>query len=194
MGKKVNTIVKGNFDFYLKLCKEEKTFDVNPIELNEEKASHKKTNTKFVDVVHITLPNELLFCVESDKTDAKNFKFKLWCKDTYNQPFFRFDSDGLAHKNTNPDVPLEEQSITTPHFHAFDKDGREYAYKTEHLKDANEEKAIVADINFAAAHFCVEANLKLKTGDNIEIIQTSKAELPFAAPVEEDPLRNVTFD
>jgi hypothetical protein len=191
MGGNINSSIKDDFDFYLKVCSESKSFEINPIELSEIKSNHTKTRMKCVDVKHSTISHKMLFCVESDITNARNFKLKLWCNEKFECPLFRFDSDGATHRNNDPNIPLDQQAITTPHFHKFNKDGIEYAYKTSELNDTEQKEKIVNDINLAAILFCREANLVTTT--NPSIIQVPSSELPFTPTTSTDPTKNVTF-
>lgn len=95
------------------------------------------------------------------------------CKNLSEEPFIRFDSDGPSHRNTDPSIPLENQIISTPHFNTFDSSGRSIAYKSEKLLVKEESDAIVNDINFGVAHFCIETNTSLNDGNYPEIIDKS---------------------
>jgi len=121
----------------------------------------------------------------------KDFKFKLRCKSLTEEPYFRFDSDGVAHQNKDPETPLKEQMVTTPHFNSFYRNGRYYAYKTDKLKDNKEAKAL-EDINLCFAHFCFETNLRYPIDEITEIVPTPSTEFRFSSSIE-DILSNTTF-
>lgn len=116
--------------------------------------------------------------VEQSKRDNK-YGIKLRCANFLKQPFFRFDSDGPAHRNENPEIPLEEQSIKTPHFNTFNEIGKSIAYQNEVLKNGKEAQIIANDINFGISLFCTETNSKLKDS-NFPSVSLLMPELEFS--------------
>lgn len=146
-----NIEVKDDFEFFTELTYGEKLVAENPIYL-EQKVTHKDWLTKTTKVEHSTISKKLDLTIERKKSFYK-YGIKLACKDFANEPFFRFDSDGPAHRNSSSDIPLSEQKITTPHFNSFDDNGIAIAYKSEVLKKENEAKAIAENIEFGLSHF-----------------------------------------
>jgi len=193
MGRKTSQPVKDDFEFYSNLCLGDKILTVSPVELDEFKENHKGTRTKSTKVLHKIIPHDLNFIVESNISNHKDYKFKLFCLNRYNHPFFRFDSDGLTHKNNDPNIPLAEQSITTPHFHKYNQEGHETAFKTETLLNPGDTKALLEDINLGVVHFCIVANLVLSNSEYPQIVQTPTNELQLIIN-NDDPMRNISFD
>jgi hypothetical protein len=124
--------------------------------------------------------------VEQSKRDNK-YGIKLRCANFIKQPYFRFDSDGPAHRNENPKIPLEEQSIKTPHFNSFDENGNYIAYQNETLKNQTKAQIIANDINFGISLFCMETNSKLND-NNFPTITELIQELDFTEKI------NINFD
>lgn len=174
---KPNNEVKNQFDFFNELVYEEKIIRDREIILYP-----KKSNVFWFsgqsNVEHNTINEEIVFIIEQRKTDNK-YGLKLRCQNFINEPYFRFDSDGPAHRNENPKIPLEEQSIKTPHFNSFDESGNYIAYQNETLKNGNEAQIIANDMNFGISLFCMETNLKLND-KNFPSVTQSVTELEFA--------------
>lgn len=91
---------------------------------------------------------------------TKSFKFRLFCESFMDGPCYRFDSDGGTHENP-PDetTPLRQRVIPTPHFHRFDGEGRNIAYRTDEL--CRNEQALLSNPREALKCFCREENIRL---------------------------------
>lgn len=182
---KPNIEVKDQFNFFNELVYEEK------IILNRQILLQPKKNNVFwytgqSNVQHNTISEDIVFMIEQSKRDNK-YGIKLRCQNFIKQPYFRFDSDGPAHRNENPEIPLEEQSIKTPHFNSFDKNGNYIAYQNETLKNETEAQIIANDINFGISLFCMETNSKLNDNNFPSVTQLIQ-ELGFAEN------NNINFD
>jgi hypothetical protein len=183
--KKTNKEVKDQFEFFNELVYDEKIILDNEIILQP-----KKNNiywfTGQSNVQHSSINEEIVFMIEQSKRDNK-YGIKLRCSSFLKEPYFRFDSDGPAHRNENPEIPLEEQSIKTPHFNSFDKDGNYIAYKNETLLNEKEAQEIANDINFGISLFCMESNSKLKD-NNFPSVSHLIPEFDFTEKI------NINFD
>jgi hypothetical protein len=128
-----NKDIRDQFDFFRELISVGKIVISKTIHLEP-----KKSNAKWLigqsSVQHETINEEILFAVERSKRDSK-YGIKLRCPSLTDEPFFRFDSDGPAHRNDFPEIPLEEQLVTTPHFNSYKEDGKPIAYKSDELKN-----------------------------------------------------------
>lgn len=103
----------------------------------------------------------------------------------------RYDSDGPTHKNSVDYIPLEDQSIPTPHFHKFDEQGNLIAFQTDKLKNEKEANAL-KNIEFGFAYFCQSGNIiKNKTMDLPEI-WVNDGMLPL--DYNEDPTDGINFE
>jgi hypothetical protein len=170
MGK-LNHDIRNEFEFFQELLSEEKKVQSQTI-LLEAKSSNKHWLHGRSSVVHKTIEDSLSLIIERSNREGK-YGIKLRCKNLSGEPFIRFDSDGPAHRNTDPAVPLEDQVISTPHFNTFDNLGRSIAYKSESLKKQEEADAISNDINFGVTHFCIETNTSLDNGNYPAIVDKS---------------------
>ena len=185
--------IKDNYSKYEKLLYEIKNTSNNTIVLNEIKGNHNNTRIKKVDVTHSSISEKIELVVESKIINKKDFKFKLRAPDYTGAPFFRFDSDGVAHYNRIPDVELQNQKVDTPHFHKFDSEGRNMAFKTNALKKENECNALLGDISLCMAHYCDESKTYCDDGNYVEIIQTPPNELDFESN-KENPTEGVDYE
>ena len=155
----MNREVRESFPLYQMLIKERKTL-INSQIILEEKSNNVNWLQKIVLAVIAALNNNAEFIIETRKENFKYYGIKLRYRELCQEPYFRFDSDGPAHRNRCKDIALGMQLITTPHFNAFDKHGCAIAYKSDKLKNLDECKAIIEDINFGVAHFCHESNTR----------------------------------
>lgn len=182
---RTNEDIKDQFDFFKELVAADKIILTRTIQLDS-----KKSNAKWLigqsSIQHQTINSDITFFVERSKRDAK-YGIKLRCPSLTGEPFFRFDSDGPAHRNDFPEIPLEEQSVTTPHFNSYKEDGKPIAYKNDTLKNEKEAQIIAEDVNFGVSLFCMESNTKLTTGEFPTVIDKAP-EFEFAA------VKNINFD
>ncbi|WP_405566323.1 hypothetical protein [Polaribacter sp. Asnod6-C07] len=185
-----NIEIKSDFEYYSDLTYGEKSVKENPI-LLEQKITHKDWLTNKSNVEHRNIGEKIDLTVERKKSFYK-YGIKLTCKEFTKEPYFRFDSDGPAHRNKLKEIPLSEQKITTPHFNCFNKEGIAIAYKTDALKNEGNSKAIVENIEFGLSHFFQETNINQDKGNEIPEIELKVPEL-FEDKTETDPLNGVNF-
>lgn len=182
---RTNKDIRDQFEYFKRLISFDKIVLAKTIQLEP-----KKSNLKWLagqsSVQHQTIGDDIIFFVERSKRDSK-YGIKLRCPSLTDEPFFRFDSDGPAHRNDCSDIPLEEQSVTTPHFNSYKEDGKPIAYKNETLKKDKEAQIIVEDINFGVSLFCMESNSKLSTGE-FPVVVDKAPEIEFTAT------QNINFD
>jgi len=165
---RTNREIKEHFELFTNLVTGEKLVLKNTIQL-VPKNSNAKWLSGTANVQHKIRNEEIVLYVERSKRDSK-YSVKLRCTSLSCEPFFRFDSDGPAHRNNFPEIPLEEQYVPTPHFNSYKSDGKSIAYRNESLKMENRANIIAADINFGVSLFCMETNSKLSTGDFPEVM------------------------
>ena len=190
MGVKIFQQVKENYTFYNKLLSERKSIFSEVIEINEK--GNNQNRVIATEVVHhpATDQNDMVLIVDVQINNHQYFQFKLRYKNYLPGPFFRYDSDGETHRNKIDGIPLHEQLITTPHFHKFNQEGIEIAYKSDKLLDIEQVKAL-EDINLCIAHFFHESNTRLKEDDFPEL-RIMTATLGFKMS-NNDPNQNINF-
>jgi hypothetical protein len=187
--KRLNKI-REDYQFYNSLLNDRKSIFSEFIEINKLKPNKANILQKIEPIEHHSTSDKMVLIVEVKINNHNFFYFKLRYKDYVEQPFFRFDSDGDTHRNKIDGIPLLEQIITTPHFHKFNTDGLEIAYKTDKLLNPQESKAL-EDINLCIVHFFQESNIRLKEDDFPEVKIMSDT-LGFSY-IKEDPNLNVIF-
>ncbi len=185
--------IKEDYPKYEELLSKTKNTSIPTIILDEVKGNHKNTRVKKVDVVHTSIADKLELIVESKIENKKDFKFKLRAPEFTVIPFFRFDSDGVSHYNRIPNVELPQQKVDTPHFHRYDSDGRNIAYKTESLEKEAERDALLNDISLCMAHYCDESQTFYNNDKYVEIIQTPSTELDFDSN-NDNPTQGMEYD
>jgi len=189
MATKRSTEIQENYSFYNNLLQERKSIFKEVLEINNT-SNNFNTLEETIDVVHPQISKDMILIVNVKINNYNFFQFKLRYKPFFPKPFFRFDSDGDTHWNRIDGVPLEKQAVTTPHFHKYNENGIEIAYKTDKLLDENERKAL-EDINLCVIHFFHEANIRLKVDEFPEIkIMTNSLGFTFT---KEDPNKNINF-
>jgi len=191
MGKLIRPEIRDNYTFYSDLLSNRKSVNEKVIDISNAKPTNK--NFLINDNVllkHITLVNEIVFISEVKARNYKYFHFKIKCVSLSDVPFFRYDSDGAAHRNYDDNIPLAQQQITTPHFHNFNIDGVSLAYKTKELLNDASRQAL-EDISLCVAHFCHEGNIRLGKDDFPSISILSKT--LGLTMTEDDPNAGVNF-
>lgn len=159
---RTNKDIRDQFDFFTELLEKNKIVLSETIQL-DFKRSNVKWLTGQSSVQHQTISDNIVFFVERNRADLK-YGIKLRCPSLTQEPFFRFDSDGPAHRNDFPEIPLEEQIVNTPHFNSYKPNGKPFAYQNLKLKDRKEALIISADINFGVSLFCTETKSMLLNG------------------------------
>ncbi|HCQ13760.1 hypothetical protein [Flavobacterium sp.] len=183
--KKANKEIKNQFDFFNELVYTDKIISDNEVIMHPKKSNAFWLNGQS-NVQHSTISEDIIFMIEQSKRDNK-YGIKLRCTNFINEPFFRFDSDGPAHRNEDPNIPLDEQLIKTPHFNSFDESGNYIAYHNDTLKKENEAIIIANDINFGISLFCMETNSKLKDNNFPTLVQ-------LIPEIEFPENNNINFD
>lgn len=102
---KQNHDIKENFELFKILFEETKVIQDEQIILQE-----KSNNIRWLEgnsncIISSKKLKDLNLIIEKQKLDKK-YHIKLRCSDLSMVPFFRFDSDGPAHRNNDETIPL----------------------------------------------------------------------------------------
>lgn len=181
--------IKENYKTFSLLLNEKKITQNQIIFFDKEKPSRIDTLYHRSLLQHLLLNKQVELIAEQKKNNYSSYKFQLLCSEFCPEPFFRFDSDGSAHRNK--DLPLKEQMVTTPHFNSFDENGRPIAYKIGELEEV-ETKDLEQIDNFFKL-FCKECNLRHQDDIFPNIIPGKIDELDLGIQ-DEDVLANIKFD
>lgn len=190
MGKEIVTKFKEDYSTYKLLLEDTKSIFDNVIEINAT-GNNANTLEKIESIEHKSLNKDIDLIVNVKVNNNKFFQFKLRCKEYCNIPFFRFDSDGDTHRNYFENTTkLDAQQVKTPHFHIYNQDGLNIAYKTPQLENEKDRKAL-EDINLCIYHFFREANIILPN-NHLPIVQIKGGSLDLDFS-NDDPNANMTF-
>lgn len=190
MGKEIVKKFKEDYSTYKRLLNDRKSIFEDIIEINKV-GNNANTLEKIEAVKHTTLNKNIDLIVNVKVSNNKFFQFKLRCKEYCNIPFFRYDSDGDTHRNyLENTTKLDAQKVETPHFHIYNEDGLNIAYRTPQL-DNKEQREALEDISLCVYHFFRECNINLLK-DNLPQIKIKGAflDLDFS---NEDPNANMNF-
>jgi hypothetical protein len=183
----LNKYISENYGKYEVAIAGIKQSPVSPIVVSERKGNHPASLCKTQALTHEALPENMNVIIEVKECDGK-YSISLNSERFPGCILLRYDCGGGTHRNNLPDIPLNEQSVTTPHFHKYNKEGYNIAYKTEKLKTEGEAKAL-CDIDFGFPYFCQESNIRHR--DNAPELKINYNHLfPEAG---EDPLESITF-
>jgi hypothetical protein len=184
---KTDRYIAENYERYELSVAGRKFSPSSPIVVSERKKNHPSSLHKNQPVVHESLPDSMNIIIEIKEFENK-FSINLDSQGFPDCILFRYDSGGGTHRNNFPNIPLGEQSVTTPHFHKYNKEGYCIAYKTEKLKLEKEAEAL-CDIQFGFPYFCQESNIRYNNDlPELKIISGN-----LFPENEIDPLENITF-
>lgn len=189
MAKETIPEIKNNYDLYNQLLKERKSIFTEVISISKN-GNNKNYLEESVDLEHNSYDGKTILIINVKVNKLNYFHFKLKCKEVFPKPFFRFDSDGGAHRNYIDEIPAEEQQVTTPHFHFYNQEGINIAYKSDALKDEIQRKAL-EDISLCLSHFFQESNIEPAFADTVEV-QVQPEQFPFQ-DTNKNPLANIIF-
>ncbi|HVY71985.1 MAG TPA: hypothetical protein VHH73_18780 [Verrucomicrobiae bacterium] len=187
-----NQIILDNYALYLWFLGTKKNTTSNPVLLlaKPNNTTWLNGSTDFHNPTSSTVGS---FLIEQSIKNRGHFGFKIRVAFFGPDPCFRFDSDGVTHRNRLASIPLPQQQVTTPHFHWYNSDGILIAYKTAELSDANTVLQLRADIGFGLSLFCKHTIL-FGVGTTALTCAEQSAHLPFMAPpVDQDPLAGIGF-
>ena len=115
-----------------------------------------------------------------------NYTFRILSDAIKKRMLFRMDEGDGTHWNRHLLIPVDQQQVSTPHFHKVGDDGIDLAYKSMSL----DMYPVPLNIRDGFKAFCEEIHIKY---DCIQIqIQENNA-LPLEFPPEVDPLIDIQF-
>ena len=186
----INLDILKNYNQYEEYICNEKFVDKDVILVKEKKPNNRK-ELFFQSTIISDHPfgnSELL--IEAPICLSGKFSAKILTDKMANRMLLRYDSDGGTHRNKFDDIPLSEQSITTPHLHKYDEQGRFLAIKTGSImRDENKAR----DIETGFRIFCEEG--RLLSSVTSDYPQAFIGEMGRGLFEEEtDPCEGVNFD
>lgn len=187
-GKKtISAVVASSYSVYSSILSGEKHLPDGRLVLDEED-SHPECRRKTVDVILKGQSEPLSLVARGNLTFAQKYSLALFDPSYMQQACCRFDSYGKPHTNFNSGKSLKESRVHTPHFHRFDQNGVEIAYRTPYLdKHASE---VVSNRDKGFKCFLDEENIVC---DN-NLVEIKNDGLFQPEEKEEDILKGVSFD
>lgn len=138
--------------------------------------------------------DDAILCFEIKNADKRNYTLKVQSNKIKEKILFRYDSltNGAFHRNNLKTIPLEEQRVAHPHFHAYNDEGYLLAYQTPQLKDL-ENGAIYFDIQNGFPYFCNELHLIGETTNSTPNLKVYKEGVLDIDIAYDDPNEDVDF-
>lgn len=122
---------------YIQFMDSEKTTNL-PVVISEHKNNHPSSlYSNSIVYSSFSFGNTCLDC-EIRNRDTYDYSFQIRSDRLKKQVVLRFDEGQAAHRNDIPGIPLDQQCVTTPHFHKYNSDGYLVAYKTLNLEKASQ--------------------------------------------------------
>lgn len=185
----INEEIKNNYDNYVQFIYNEKYIEERVILVKEINPNNIKELIYQTPIMSKHPFGNTKLLIEAPKCLSGKFSAKILTDKIANRMLFRYDSDGGTHRNKYDDIPLENQSVTTPHLHKYDEQGRFLAIKTDAIMH-DELKA--RDIETGFHIFCDEGRLlSSKTGDYPKAFIGEMTKSLFDD--EKDPCEGVKF-
>ena len=118
---------------YVQFMDSDKTIHL-PVIVSEHKKNH-HSSLYHESVLTSVFPFGITkFDCEIRDRDVLSYSFQIRSDKFKDQVVLRFDEGDATHRNNIPGLPIDQQSVTTPHFHRYNEQGYFIAYKTEELK------------------------------------------------------------
>lgn len=188
MGKiKVNNELLRIMDEYVSFVDSDKHVSM-PMAITKEKPNHHSSLYAELPVSSDVLFGDVRMDCEIRNKDPHNYTFQLITDRFSQRVIVRLDEGNGTHRNNLPSIPLEQQEVTTPHFHRYDATGRFLAYHNEELK---EHVGSILPIELGIELFCRETKIKPLEHQDISILINEDGVLPLE--VDKDPLNGVVF-
>ena len=129
----------------------------------------------------------MMDCEVRDK-NPNNYSFQILTDRITDRVLVRFDEGNGTHRNNCKNIPIDQQMVTTPHFHKYDTTGRFIAYKTKELKKFESSPLPIQD---GFQIFCNEEKISSNNDFTISIEIRERGVLPFEQ--DKDPLNGIAF-
>jgi hypothetical protein len=184
---KINTELLRLMDDYNLFMTSAKSIQV-PFRITKEKSNHPSSLYEETDLDSDFDFGKITLDCEIRDRNQNNYSFQILTDRFANRVLARLDEGNGTHRNNCDEIPLDQQMVTTPHFHKYDVLGRFIAYKTEVL---NKVDITSLSIQEGFKIFCDEENISSSNDAIISIEIQEAGVLPFEH--DNDPLNGITF-
>lgn len=183
----IGSLVVLNNVHYQALLREQKVLSQNSFKLSSGTGAKKCWNLSDLALVHRRGDPGNLVTEQSIRKLSK-YRIRLVINSFSKQPVCRFDSDGIHHENIVSTIPLIMRRISTPHFHEYDSNGIEYAFKTPLL--IQNEAAVKNDVLIGMSEMCKVYNILTPGNAGLQYVTQSSF---FSSTPVEDIHKDVNF-
>ena len=159
-----------------------------PIVISEAKINHPSSLCAKIPIDSETSFGNVFIDLELRNKDSNNYSIQLVSDKIEKKILSRLDEGNGTHRNNLPSIPLQEQEVTTPHFHKYNSEGYFLAYRTEGLKSFGSHPM---SINQGILEFCSEMNIHSCNGNHVDVIVREDGVLPLEFNI--DPLDGINF-
>ena len=187
----INNDIINHLDAFMRFMQNEKYVEQKIIQIKDD-SPRNATELLYESPMQSQHPfGNSSLSIEAKKGLTGKFSARILSDAIKDKVLLRYDSDGNAHRNNFDDIPLSQQSITTPHLHIYDERGRFLAIKTESIKQ-DETKARGIQTGFRI--FCEEGRILSLSGNEYpQAFIGDTMAIPFETE-ETDPCEGVNFN
>ncbi len=158
-----------------------------PLRVSKNKSNHPSSLYEEQALDSVKDFGETMIDCEVRYKNPNNYSFQILSNILSNKVLARLDEGNGTHRNNCKDIPLDQQMVTTPHFHKYDTNGRFIAYKTKEL----EIKSSPLPIQEGFQMFCQEEKITSNNDLAVSIEVQENGVLPFEP--DNDPLNGIAF-
>ncbi len=159
-----------------------------PLRVTKNKNNHPSSLYEEQTLYSVKDLGETMIDCEVRYKNPNNYSFQILIDHLTNKVLARLDEGNGTHRNNCKDIPLDQQMITTPHFHKYDTKGRFIAYKTQALEET---KSSPLPIQEGFQLFCQEEKISSNNDFAISIEIQENGVLPLEH--DNDPLNGIVF-
>lgn len=182
-------IIKENYNSYTAYLAARKVV-ASPFSVTEPKDNHPSSLYAETKLTSMYMFGDASISCEIKNSDVSDFKIALFSTIIPSKTLFRFDSKGPDHKNKVDYIPLNQQSIPTPHYHQFDEEGNLLAFQTPEMADETK-KQEWHDVEAAFDFLCQMKNIHANQPDDKPRILVTTGNIPF--DYGDDPINGLSF-
>lgn len=182
-------IIKENYNNYTAYLAAHKVV-ASLFSVTEVKDNHPSSLYAETKLTSIYMFGDVSMSCEIKNSDVSDFKLALLSTIIPSKTLFRYDSKGPDHKNKVDYIPLNQQSVPTPHYHQFDDHGNLLAFQTPEMADETKEQEL-RDVETAFEFICQMKNIHTNQPDDKPKIVVATGNIPF--DYGDDPINGLNF-
>lgn len=181
--------IERNYKGYSDFLKSQKRIK-SPFVVSEKKENHQASYYSETKLNGTYLFGDTYLSCEVKNSNAADFSIAFLSSIIPSRVLFRYDSDGLPHRNSVDYIPLPEQSVPTPHFHQYDDKGNLLAYQLEGMKNSKK-IAYWRKLENAFDEICKIENIHSNQSDEMPLISLITGDITF--DLGDDPINGLDF-